>query len=153
TYRVCQPLNWFLTLCTHTTLWGVLAVVATGGAPLGWLTLLTAQMFRLCSLRYTMHLLREWETPRQLWLVPLSDRACWVLWATSWMGRDVEWSGRRFHVHRDGRLVRIEAAPSAPAEPVRAPAPAVGLTTHARRPARLTPATVAEPPAPVARAR
>src|SRR5262249_60703180 len=103
TYRVCQPLNWFLTLCTHTTLWGVLAVVATGGAPLGWLTLLTAQMFRLCSLRYTMHLLREWETPRQLWLVPPSGPAYSVLWATAWMGGPAGWGGRPFPWHPAGR--------------------------------------------------
>lgn len=110
TYRVCQPFNWFCTLITHTTLWGVLAVVATGGTAPGWLLLLMALIVRLCSLRYTMHWLGELQTPRQLWLVPASDLAYSALWAASWLGRHVEWSGLRYRVEPDGRLFPVDAA-------------------------------------------
>ncbi|HLK11735.1 MAG TPA: bacteriohopanetetrol glucosamine biosynthesis glycosyltransferase HpnI [Candidatus Binatia bacterium] len=117
TYRVCQPFNWFLTIITHTTLWGLLAVLASGGAPAGWALLAAALACRLGSLRDTMRLLREHEALRQLWLVPLSDLGYSTLWLASWLGRQVDWSGQRLRVERDGRMV--------PVGPVLAP-PAVG---------------------------
>jgi ceramide glucosyltransferase len=116
TYRVCQPLNWFLTIITHTTLWGVLAALASGGSRTGLGLLAVALACRLGSLRDTMRLLREHETPRYLWLVPLSDLGYSALWIASWLGREVDWSGQRLRVEPDGRMV--------PAGPI--PAPAAG---------------------------
>jgi ceramide glucosyltransferase len=111
TYRVCQPFNWFLTIITHTTLWGMLAVLASGGSRTGFGLLAAALACRLGSLRYTMGLLREHETRRQLWLVPLSDLGYSALWLVSWFGRQVDWSGQRLRVEPDGRMVPLGPVP------------------------------------------
>lgn len=107
TYRVCQPANWFLTIITHTISWGVLAPLATGGAPVGWAFFGLALACRLGSLRYVMHLLREHDTPRHLWLVPAKDLAFTALWLVSWLGHTVSWSGQTLRVLRDGRMLPL----------------------------------------------
>lgn len=118
TYRVCQPVGWFSSIITHTVTWGLLALVATGGAPAGWAALAVALLCRLGSLRGILRLLRERETPRHLWMVPLKDLAFSAVWVASWLGRDVVWSDQRLRVERDGRMVPI-AGPA----PLFAPTP------------------------------
>lgn len=109
TYRVCQPFNWFATLIIHTMLWGVLAVLATGGTVVGWLALGLATATRLGALRAILALIGDRETPRHLWLVPAKDLAYSAVWVASWLGRDVEWSGQRLQVAPDGRIVAVDA--------------------------------------------
>ncbi len=108
TYRVCQPVGWFATIIIQTTLWGVLAVLATGGAAIGWLALATALLCRLLGLRAIAGMLRDTDTVRHLWLVPLKDLAYSGVWCASWLGRDVDWSGQRLRVLADGRMVPVE---------------------------------------------
>lgn len=108
TYRVCQPFNWFATLIIHTILWGVLAVFATGGAAVGWLALALAVAARLGALHGILRLVGDGETTRHLWLVPVKDLAYSAVWVTSWLGRDVEWSGQRLQVSPDGRMVALD---------------------------------------------
>ncbi len=122
TYRVCQPANWFATIVIHATLWGVLAVIATGGAAAGWAALAAALACRLGSLRAILRLVGDGETPRHLWLVPLKDLAYSATWAASWLGRSVVWGGQRLRVLPDGRIVPLDA-PEAALEP-KAAAPA-----------------------------
>ena len=113
TYRVCQPFNWFATIVIHTMLWGVLAVLATGGAAIGWLALALALGARVGSLRVILGWLGDTETPRWLWLVPLKDLAYSAVFAASWLGHDVEWSGQQLRVLPDGRIVSLDGAPVA----------------------------------------
>jgi ceramide glucosyltransferase len=108
TYRVCQPIGWFATIIIQTTLWGMLAVFATGGAPIGWLALATALLSRLIGLRAIAGMLGDTDTIRHLWLVPLKDLAYSGVWCASWLGRDVDWSGQRLRVLADGRMVPVE---------------------------------------------
>ncbi len=107
TYRVCQPFNWFITIVIHTMLWGALSVLATGGALVGWLALVLALGTRLGSLRVILGWLGDTDTPRYLWLVPLKDLAYSAVFAASWLGRDVEWSGRYLRVLPDGRMIPL----------------------------------------------
>jgi ceramide glucosyltransferase len=107
TYRVCQPFNWFATLVIHTMFWGVLSVLATGGAVIGWLALAIALATRGGSLRVILAWFGDVETPRYLWLVPLKDLAYSTVWVASWLGRDVEWSGQRLRVLPDGRMIPL----------------------------------------------
>jgi ceramide glucosyltransferase len=107
TYRALQPIGWFSSIVTHAVPWGVAAVVATGGAPLGWLLLVAAVAVRLGTLRAIMRMLRERDTPRHLWMVPLKDLGFTAVWLASWLGRTVEWSGRTLRVQRDGRMVQV----------------------------------------------
>ncbi len=107
TYRVCQPVGWFFSLVTHAVLWGVLAVVVTGGAWPGWLALGAALTARVGALAGIMRLLRERDTPRHLWLVPLKDLGYSAVWLVSWLGRRVNWSGEVFRVLRDGHMTPV----------------------------------------------
>lgn len=105
TYRACQPLNWFATiLVVHTTLAGLAALLAAGGASAGWLALALALGCRLGALRGILRLAGSRATARDLWLVPAKDLAYSALWVASWLGHHVEWNGRRLRVARDGRL-------------------------------------------------
>ncbi len=109
TYRAQQSFGWFCSIITHAVAWGVASVVVTGGSLVGWTALALAIGCRLWGLRGIMRLLRERDTPRQLWMVPLKDLAYTGVWVTSWLGRDVVWSGQVLRVQRDGRMVPVEA--------------------------------------------
>jgi len=116
TYRVCQPLNWFLTIITHTTLWGVLAAVVTGGSPAGLGALAAALATRIGSLATIMRLVGEPDTSRHLWLVPAKDLVASLMWAAAFSGQRVSWSGQVLRIKRDGRMVPV--GPVAVPEPV-----------------------------------
>jgi len=120
TYRTVEPTGWLAAVVTFSTTWSLLFWLAVGGAPIAAKVLGAALGCRFLLLGTLTALLRERETPLYFWLVPLKDIALSVIWLASWLGRDVEWSGRRFRVQPDGRLLPL--APDAEA-PVPAPAP------------------------------
>jgi ceramide glucosyltransferase len=128
TYRVLQPVGWFVSVITHTTTWGVASLLVTRGSALGWAFFATAIAVRVGTLRLIMRMLRERDTPRHLWMVPAKDLGYFAVWAASWLGRNVIWSGQTLHVQRDGRMVPVGGAP----EPrVSAPALEPRESTHA----------------------
>jgi ceramide glucosyltransferase len=134
TYRVCQPIGWFATIIIQTMLWGVLAVLATGGAAIGWLALAMAVLCRLVSLRAIAGLFGDTDTVRHLWLVPVKDLAYSGVWLASWLGRDIDWSGQRLRVLPDGRMVSIgKETPVAAPKTSESPALSRGPATRARR--------------------
>ena len=120
TNRVSRPVDWFATiLVVHTMLAATVALLASGGAVTGWLVLALALGCRLGALRTILRLAGARDTLRRLWLVPAKDLLYSALWAASWLGRDVEWNGRRLRVLRDGRLeLRAPAAPALAGRPV-----------------------------------
>jgi ceramide glucosyltransferase len=121
TYRVCQPIGWFASVITHATLWGTLALVASGASPLGVAVFVTAVATRLTTLAGVLRLLRDEETRRYLWLVPAKDLAYSVIWAAAFLGRQVVWSGQALRIERDGRMVPLGPTPEpAVAEPAAA---------------------------------
>lgn len=105
TYRACQPVGWMAAVVTQATFWGGMAVIATGGSPIGWSMLGLVTAARLGSLLVIMRLLDEPDTPRHFGLIPLKDLLTTAVWIASWLGRSVVWSGRRYRVESDGRLV------------------------------------------------
>jgi len=122
TYRAVQPLGWSLAITIQVTTWAALLCLATGGAPPAPRMLLAALGARVVALAVLMLQLRERETPLAFWLLPAKDLALSAIWLVSWCGRDVEWSGQRFRVERDGRLTRLPAR-SCPAPSLAAPSP------------------------------
>jgi len=44
-----------------------------------------------------------------LWLVPLRDGLCFLIWFISLLGRDVVWRDRRYRISRDGMLQPVGA--------------------------------------------
>lgn len=108
TYRVCRPRGYFGSIFTHTTLWS-LANVLFHGFTLGSCLVSGA----LLGLRYLSAALLSWRylgadtTAAQLLLVPVKDLFVSLLWVLAFTGNTVTWSGRRFRVQRDGRMVDI----------------------------------------------
>jgi ceramide glucosyltransferase len=114
TYRLLQPIGWFASVVTHAVPWGLAALVATGGSVVGWTALTASLAARLGTLRAIMRMLRERDTPRHLWMVPLKDLAFTAVWLTSWLGHHVVWSGRTLRIQRDGRMVPVGGDAVAP---------------------------------------
>jgi ceramide glucosyltransferase len=131
TYRVCQPAGWFFSVLTHATLWGVVSALVVGG-PAGAAVCVAAVGSRLVALRLVMGILGERETPRHLWVVPAKDLVSSAIWLVAFLGSTVEWSGQRFRVLSDGRLVAL-TPPVAPAVAPLAPI-AVPVKTRADEP-------------------
>jgi len=107
TYRVCLPVGWFASVVTHAMLWGLMALVVTRGSLLGWGFFAAAVTARVGTLRAIMRLLRERDTPRHMWMVPLKDLGYSTVWLASWLGSNVVWSGQHLRVLRDGRMVPL----------------------------------------------
>jgi ceramide glucosyltransferase len=104
TYRVCQPLGWALSIVTHATLWGVLALVASGGAAVGASCLAALVGLRLTTLLLLMARLGERRALGGLWLLPATDLMASALWGAGFLGRRVEWGGRVYQVRPDGSM-------------------------------------------------
>ncbi len=63
-------------------------------------------------LRLVLHdvVSRALEVPRAApyWMIPLRDLMSFVVWAASFLSRDVRWRGERFHAKRDGTMIQAE---------------------------------------------
>ena len=112
TYRLLQPAGWFASVVTHAVPWGLAALVVTRGSIVGLGFFIAALAARLGTLRLIMRMLHERDTPRHLWMVPLKDLGFTAVWLASWLGHDVEWSGRTLRIQRDGRMVPVGATAS-----------------------------------------
>jgi ceramide glucosyltransferase len=110
TYRVQQPIGWFSSVVTHAMLWGLVALLVSGGSALGWVAFGTALVVRLAGLAGILRLLDDRATLRHLWLVPAKDLLTTVMWLAAFLGRQVEWSGQLLRVARDGRVVALTPA-------------------------------------------
>jgi ceramide glucosyltransferase len=133
TYRLLQPVGWFASVITHAVFWGTAALVATRGSLVGVGFFVAAVAARLGTLSSIMRMLRERDTPRHLWMVPLKDLGFGAVWLASWLGHDVEWSGRTLRIQRDGRMMPVGAESTGTATPTVAPtgAPLPHGETHA----------------------
>jgi ceramide glucosyltransferase len=104
TYRVCQPVGFFLSLLTHSLSWAALYVAASGASPRSLLWGGAAVLLRLVLaaaqiLAEGPPLLFAW-----IWLVPVRDVLSTVFWAASFLGSEVRWRGLRYRVRPGGRL-------------------------------------------------
>ena len=48
------------------------------------------------------------DEPRRDWLVPIRDIFCFIVWAASFLGRDVQWRKQHFTVQTDGQIALKE---------------------------------------------
>jgi len=92
---------------TYCVPWGLLTVVASGGA-LWSFTLLTMAILARVSVALTVGvgLLRDDQVLRDLWLFPLRDIFGLLVWLWSFAGDTVVWRGETFRL-RDGRITHV----------------------------------------------
>lgn len=70
--------------------WPVLVATALVRAVLGWATAAAVLHDPLCT--------RRW------WLVPVQDVLSFVFWVAGFFGNTIQWRGRRYYLHADGRF-------------------------------------------------
>lgn len=108
TIRTARPAGYAGLLLTFTLPWAALTLALALHAFRVWPLVAIALAARLTSAVVCgMLVLRDKQTLRLLWLLPLRDFLALAVWTTGWMGRRIIWRGLAFHI-RDGKLVRIE---------------------------------------------
>jgi ceramide glucosyltransferase len=84
-------------------LWALVAVIASGGAPVAWGLFAAGLVVRLLMAATVSRALQARNLWRELWLVPLRDLVALAVWVGSYTGRTVAWRGTRF-VLENGKL-------------------------------------------------
>jgi ceramide glucosyltransferase len=120
THRNCRPGGYFGSILTHGTLWATLNLLSHDFSPgacliAGGIYTLRIAISSVIDNRYLHAPLPIW----QALLVPAKDLFVSVVWAMSYLGDTVRWSGHEFRVLKGGRMVRI--SPAALPEPLLAP--------------------------------
>lgn len=92
---------------TFGLLWGLLALIFSGGAPWTWAVLGAVFLLRM-GMAFVMcrAVLQDEESVENLWLVPLRDLVAVGVWIASFTGHTVTWRGDRFELMK-GRLRRL----------------------------------------------
>lgn len=99
---------------TYCLPWGLLTVVASGGALWSWTLLTLAALARVSvALAVGVGVLRDGQVLRDLWLLPLRDVLGLGVWAWSFAGDTVVWRGERFRL-RGGRIEEIRESDPPP---------------------------------------
>lgn len=84
---------------TFATLWAIL--LACAGL---WLAAGALFGIRLAAAFTAIAVLRDRQSLRNGWLIPLRDLAAVAVWAAGLLSKDVVWRGRRLKLSRDGRI-------------------------------------------------
>jgi ceramide glucosyltransferase len=108
TYRVCRPKGYFAYGITHVLVFSLALGLASGLAPwaLGLVAATLALRFGLAWFSEVICLRGNVTLPALL-LLPVKDLLAFFLWLSSFLGNEVVWKGRRFHLTRQGLLVPI----------------------------------------------
>jgi len=115
TYRNCRPRGYFASIFTHGTMWATANLLYQHFSPSA--CVIAASMYALrisiawiVARRYLVAPLRR----RDALLVPFKDLFVSFVWLICFLGDTVQWSGYRFRVRADGRMVRVPSGPVAP---------------------------------------
>ena len=117
TFRTVRPLAYACSIVTHGIPLAALLVLVAGPTPTA-LALLSLHLAIRCSGRVALYrrlgVPLSWSTTC---LVPVRDMLSFVLWASSFLGREVCWAGERFRVDGDGRLHPLVTARAMASQP------------------------------------
>jgi ceramide glucosyltransferase len=92
---------------TFGLLWALLALTASQGALWAWVGLAVTLFLRFAvALIVGRGVLKDRQTLKDAWLIPLRDLIAVVVWIVSLGGHAVTWRGDRFRL-KDGKLSRI----------------------------------------------
>jgi ceramide glucosyltransferase len=108
TMRVSRPGGYFASGITQPFPAACLAIMVTGGAPVG---IGAAGLLYLVrggvSLVYSGVFLRDGVFPRWLWLLPIRDGLAFVTWGLAFLGNRVLWRGHRYRLLPGGTLKEL----------------------------------------------
>src|SRR5262245_19061230 len=106
TIRSIDPVGYAGSIVAHPSPWALIAVLLGAAST----ALVPAIGIALAAMACRMALLRQVEQayalPRQAyWLVPVRDLLSFAQFGASFLGRDVSWKGRRYHMVAGGHWV------------------------------------------------
>ena len=109
TIRVCQPVPYFFSILSNTTLWPLVwllahpSIVVLSLCLACWMTRIGSALdLQQCLTKSRKHFV-YW------WLVPVKDLLQFALWFLSFAGNRIEWRGQRIRLRRDGTLEEISS--------------------------------------------
>lgn len=102
--RAAMPIGFFLTLLIRGLPFAFLYALV-GGIE-GWKIFGATLLVRLWTATLNALQLKDKETLKALWLLPLRDMVSFITWCVSFMGRKIFWKGRWFKV-RQGKMVEV----------------------------------------------
>lgn len=110
TYRTVQPVGWYLSILTDTTVLALLFLLTSGGSPLALWLCGAAIMLRL-GLHAVVRRRFGMTGPDRLWLVPVRDLLSFAVRIASFFGRSLVWKNEHFVVVSAGRIEAKRGAP------------------------------------------
>ena len=107
--RISRPLGYLGLILTYGTALALLLVAVDGGSIFSLVLLAITLVIRL-SMAWLIGVkwLGDGLLRKYLWLVPVRDLLSFLIWCISWVGRRVEWRGRKYEVARDGTMIQVE---------------------------------------------
>jgi ceramide glucosyltransferase len=85
-----------------------LALLLTAARPAWWPALAVTALFRTAAAwAVAGWVLHDKLTARRWYLVPLQDLASFFFWLAGFFGNTIQWRGRTYYLHRDGRFERV----------------------------------------------
>src|SRR5262249_24593084 len=107
TIRVCQPVAYFFSILSNTTLWPLLwfLLAPSAGALSCFLGCILVRIVACVDLQH--RLTRSWAGLPWSWLAPIKDLLQAAIWFFSFTGNIIEWRGERMRLKRDGTLVKL----------------------------------------------
>jgi ceramide glucosyltransferase len=110
TIRVCQPVPYFFSLLSNSTLWPLLCLIVQPSAPVCAFAL-CCWLIRIMTALDLEQMLTQGRTLfAQAWLVPAKDLLQTAIWLLAFLGNRVEWRGRQMRLRHDGTLERLDLA-------------------------------------------
>jgi ceramide glucosyltransferase len=106
--RACRPLGHLGLILTFGTVLSFFYSLASGGS--AWsIRLLSVSLVLRMIMGWVVgvHWLRDGVLRANFWLLPLRDFFSFVVWVSSFNGREVEWRGQLFELIDGGRMVQV----------------------------------------------
>jgi ceramide glucosyltransferase len=104
TIRVCQPVPYFFSIVSNSTLWPLLWWISNPRPPVSWMVA-ACLVIRMAMGAWCEHKLARRIDLASFWMGPVKDLLQVLIWARAFMGSHITWRGRRFKVLRGGKLV------------------------------------------------
>ena len=106
--RISRPMGYLGLILTYGTALALLLVAVDGGSIFTLILLAITFVIRL-SMAWLIGVkwLGDGQLRKYFWLVPVRDLLSFLIWCISWVGRRVEWRGRKYEVARDGTMIQV----------------------------------------------
>lgn len=108
TIRACEPLGYFFSVLSCSTLWAIIAFKVIGTNPVGWSVLVGTCLIRIFSAAVVAGAIGSRKGIMRAILAPVVDLLSLFFWLGGLAINQVTWRGVRYRVFADGRIAEIK---------------------------------------------